>query len=127
MKTSIYEGSRRFPSDIHRLADGFGAPASTVRPPLPDYVRRARPVLELLPRTRLWLEALPPSVRPGALAAQFPRIANTICASWSDVTGMRHYMCELFTDRRGGRAGFPPAVKHELLALWKFHTAPPRR
>ncbi|MEO5700316.1 MAG: hypothetical protein ABIS17_07680 [Casimicrobiaceae bacterium] len=126
MKTSIYEGARRFSSDIHHPEEGHRDHASAVRSPLPDYVRRARPVLELLPRTRTWLESLPPSVHPRALALQFPRIANALCASWSDVTGLRHYMTELFTDRRGGRAGFPPAVNRELLALWKFHMALPR-
>jgi hypothetical protein len=63
------------------------------------------------------MDSLPPDVFPGALATHFPRIVNLIAMQWNDHRGCPAYFNELLVDRRGGRQGFPAAVKRDLLKL----------
>src|SRR4030095_6366913 len=81
------------------------------------HLRKARPVEYMLPATIKWFEALPPQVRPVALAAQYARIANLLAPPWSDETACRAYFDELLTGRRGKRRGFPAHVRRELWEL----------
>jgi hypothetical protein len=82
--------------------------------------RKAQPANFLFPQSRKWLEALPPEVAPSALATEYPRIVNIIVSQWSDPLGVPELFEELLGDRRGGRAGFPPAVRRDLLNLQEF-------
>jgi hypothetical protein len=68
-----------------------------------------------------WLAALPQPVRPVALAARFPRIANRICALWRRPVRLDAYFDDLLIDRRGDRQGFPLAVAKELNALKDYY------
>ena len=79
--------------------------------------RKSAPLNILLPSTMLWAKDLPPRVRPMALMARFPRIANLLAANWKEPTAFHSYMRSLLVDRRGDRKGFPSNIKHELVRL----------
>ena len=83
-------------------------------------VRKAKPADYLLPQSEKGFDALPQQVAPCALASQFPRIVNLIVAQWDDHRGAPQLFEDLLGDRRGGRAGFPPAVRRDLLRLQEF-------
>ncbi len=90
-------------------------------PCTPMHLRKSQPVTVLLPRTRQWLMSLPAPVRPRALAMQFARIANLICASWENPPDCRRYLNDLLIDRRGGRRGFPKPVAREIQLLSEYY------
>src|SRR5580765_8552026 len=119
---SIYRGYRPLPSDVQvrQFSDRQSAQISSP-PESPPHLRRAQPVLELLPRTAVWIALLPKSVRPNALAAQFARIANLVCAVWGEPSACQKYLGELLTDERGGRKGFPTAALLEIETLQAYH------
>ena len=83
-------------------------------------VRKAKPADYLLPQSEKWSDGLPPQIAPCALATHFPRIVNVIVAQWNDHVNAPGVFEELLGDRRGGRAGFPPAVRRDLLVLQEF-------
>jgi hypothetical protein len=60
-----------------------------------------------------WLISLPPELRPRVLCDQYPRAANLIAEA---VPGPARVtvLQQLLGDSRGGRKGFPPAVRREL-------------
>ena len=99
--------------------------ASKERPDEPDWTsqRKAAPFNKLLGSTSRWAEALPPEVRPHALMAQYPRLANMAAASWEIEKAFRDYLDLLLVDRRGGRKGFPPEIlaEFENLRNYRFH------
>jgi hypothetical protein len=64
-----------------------------------------------------WVLALPNDIRPKALLAKYPRIANLVAVLWQDSNSLRRYMDDLLVDKRGGRQGFPLDVLRELFAL----------
>jgi hypothetical protein len=64
-----------------------------------------------------WASTLPPTFRPNALLAKFPRIANLIAALWQDPSSLRRYVDDLLVDKRGNRKGFQPDILRELFAL----------
>ena len=99
-----------------------GAPSASALMSTTDWssVRKAKPADYLLPQSEKWFDALPQEVAPCALASQFPRIVNLIVAQWDDHRGAPQLFEELLGDRRGGRAGFPPAVRRDLLRLQEF-------
>ena len=70
-----------------------------------------------------WIASLPPAARPSALATKFARIANNFAMMWDQLTECRFYFDELFTDRRGGRQGFPPDVLQDLIRLRELHAS----
>ncbi|HEY7787667.1 MAG TPA: hypothetical protein VIF33_04015 [Casimicrobiaceae bacterium] len=123
---SIYGGNRGW-NDLNDVVQPVARPrdaetplsvlASTI-----DWssVRRARPAEHLLAQSEKWFDALPPEITPCALATQFPRIVNVIVAQWNDHRGAPELFEELLGDRRGGRAGFPPAVRRDLLGLQEY-------
>ena len=80
-------------------------------------VRKTAPLNILLPSTMLWAKDLPPRVRPMALMVAFPRIANLLAAHWKEPAAFHNYMRSLLFDRRGGRSGFSPRIKQELVRL----------
>lgn len=89
--------------------------------PPPVHLRRSQPVTVLLPRTANWLAEIPEKLRPTALAAQFPRIANQICASWADPAARGQYLKALLTVDRPNRKGFPAGVLREIQRLQAIH------
>lgn len=123
---SIYRGWRAFPEDIHtetRRRTGRPTTPEESEPP-PVHLRRAQPMTVLLPRTAEWLAQIPPQFRPTALASQFPRIANLLCASWNDPPAREKYLVDLLSGGgRSSRKGFPPTVLRELQVLHSVHRA----
>jgi hypothetical protein len=83
-------------------------------------VRKARPAEYLLPLTEKWFDAFPADQAPCALTSQYPRVANLIAVQWRDHRGAPELFDDLLTDKRGGRAGFPPAVRRDLLMLQEY-------
>jgi hypothetical protein len=75
----------------------------------------------LLDATRLWMNDLPPAVRPVVLARRFPRIANSIAELWRRVARCEEYLNTLVVDLRGDRTGFPLEVAQELAALRGYY------
>jgi len=73
--------------------------------------------LSLSEIARRWIESLPADERPTALATQYPRIANRLALCWNDAALVGKVLDDLLVDRRGGRRGFPPAVRQDLLRL----------
>jgi hypothetical protein len=71
----------------------------------------------LLETTAHWMDTLPASLRPVALAREFPRIANRLSESWKRPARCDEYFESLLIDHRGGRKGFPSAVAMELSTL----------
>jgi hypothetical protein len=78
-------------------------------------------VNRLLSSTIDWLAALPPNVRPLALATKYPRLANRIAQEWREPSACRKDFDDLVYDKRGTRCGFPPDVYVELLALRDYY------
>ena len=64
-----------------------------------------------------WAASLDAVAAPYRLMAQYPRIANRIANAWNDGQACLIILDELLVDRRGGRKGFPEAVRGELLRL----------
>lgn len=124
---SIYGGNRKWndlndvvpraPGQHAAVAAPSGTPLAT-----PDWssVRKAAPADYLLPWSEKWFDALPPDHAPCALATFYPRIVNMIAAQWKDHRGCPLLFEDLLGDRRGGRAGFPPAVRRDLLRLQEY-------
>jgi len=119
---SIYRGWRPFPADVHTRSvvdKATVANEATTAPPI--HLRRAKPVLVLLPRTASWLAQIPPRFRPVALARQYARIANNVCATWFDPAARGVYLQDLLSGGRPNRKGFPAAVLRELQTLHQVH------
>jgi hypothetical protein len=85
------------------------------------HLRRSAPATEPLRRTLNWFASLPADVQPFVLLRRYARVANLIAATWHDAHLFQTYMESLLIDRRGGRRGFPPNVRRELLLLQKHH------
>ena len=83
--------------------------------------RKTAPFNQLLPFTSLWAEDLPLQVRPVALMATFPRVANMVAANWKEPVAFRIYMQSLLADSRRGRRGFSSEIKEELVKLRMFY------
>jgi hypothetical protein len=81
----------------------------------------ARPALprssELTDAAARLLESLARKCSMPHLAARFPRVLNRVAAVWSQPGLVERYFEELMLDSRGSRAGFPPEVLSELVAL----------
>lgn len=126
---SIYSGSRRGWKDFTdvvqaipaRATPSRGAPSSALVDTTDwSSVRRARPAEHLLPLTEKWFDKFPSDRAPCALASQYPRVCNMIAVQWNDHRGAPELFEDLMTDRRGGRAGFPPAVRRDLQSVQEF-------
>ena len=86
-----------------------------------SHQRKTAPFNQLLPFTSVWAEDLPPQVRPTALMATFPRVANLVAANWKEPVAFRIYMQSLLADSRRGRRGFSSEIKEELVKLRMFY------
>jgi len=87
----------------------------------PHPLRKAAPYNELLPMTVRWAEQLPPSIKPEALLASFPRVANSLAANWHDAAALISCFEALLIDHRGDRLGFPTAVQQNIASLKAFY------
>ena len=119
---SIYSTNRggwRQLNDVVQSVPRAHAPTPPPKAETTDWtsVRKARPAEYLLPLTEKWFDAFPPEQAPCALASQYPRVANMIAVQWRDHRGAPELFDDLLADKRGGRAGFPPAVRRDLLML----------
>ena len=121
---SIYRGWRPLPQDIYAARAAITIAADTQAENVSlHHLRRAQPINVLLPRTKMWLAEIPEKFRPTALACQFPRIANTLCATWNDRLRRGEYLDDLLTGgTRRSRKGFPASVHRELQRLSAVHT-----
>lgn len=102
---------------------------SSIRTALPktaeDWARERAPAREqdlvLSDQVLVWLKLLPQPVRPSALCAQYPRVANRIALCWSDEQLTEKLFETFLVSHRGRRQGFPPKVANELLLLRVYH------
>jgi len=87
----------------------------------PNWDSRRRPPQPtdhaILGRTVDWLLELAPNARPERLADSIPRIANALAERWPTPDAAAEYVSDLLIDRRGGRRGFPPEIKKEVVML----------
>lgn len=67
------------------------------------------------------LDELPAGLRMLATRRQYPYVLNRIAAAWGRPRAFAATLDELLVDRRGGRLGFPPDVRDELLALQRHY------
>jgi hypothetical protein len=124
---SVYRTLKRSPlSDVHHVAARIVGPVNDPEQavpisPAPDWTsrRKGSPLETLLPMTERWMAALP--FRPLAIAATFPRIANTLTALWTRPDALWSYLNDLFVDKRGGRQGFPINLLGELEGLRAYY------
>ena len=119
---SIYGGSRGGWNSLNDVVQPLSRPRDAEREAPRDerdwsYYRKAKPADHLLPLTEKWFDLFQPDRAPCALASQYPRICNLIAAQWNDHRGAPELFEELLADRRGGRAGFPPAVRRDLVMI----------
>jgi hypothetical protein len=82
-----------------------------------NWVRKTRPLNQILPATRRWFDSLPAGARPVEMMKTYPRIANRIAFAWRDPLAAQEVLNDLLIDRRGEREGFPPFVMIELMRL----------
>ncbi len=75
----------------------------------------------LMPATLKWLELLPEYARPTLFCERFPRIVNQFAHVWADRRMCKLYFETLMGDDRGGRAGFGPEVRKEIVRLRVFY------
>ena len=64
-----------------------------------------------------WLDQLPEHAQPKRLAARHPRLANRLADVWADSRAAADVIDTLMIDQRGGRTGFSPAIRAELMRL----------
>lgn len=64
-----------------------------------------------------WVIGLPPALRPHTACEQFPRVVNAVASAWNDTVFSLQVLDHMINDYRGGRRGFPAAVRQELAAL----------
>ena len=90
-----------------------------------DPASRRRPEVEsdrvLMPATLKWLEMLPEYARPTIFCQRFPRIVNQFAVVWADRKLCKLYFETLMGDDRGGRTGFGPDVRKEIVRLRVFY------
>ena len=64
-----------------------------------------------------WLEHLPEHAQPWRLAQRHPRVVNRLADVWADSRAAADAIDMLMIDERGGRTGFSPAIRAELMRL----------
>ena len=76
--------------------------------------------------TVLWADDLPTKLRPNELILHYPRVANRLALCWNDRVLSNRLFEDLLLDKRGGRKGFPPLVRAELIRLRVDYPKVPR-
>ena len=108
-----------------RLAGVFSARNESGLLERRDPATLRRPEVEsdrvLMPATLKWLELLPEYARPMVFCERFPRIVNQFANVWADRKLCKLYFETLMGDDRGGRAGFGPEVRKEIVRLRVYY------
>jgi hypothetical protein len=108
-----------------RLAGAFSARNESDLLERRDPAALRRPEVEsdrvLMPATLKWLELLPEYARPMVFCERFPRIVNQFASVWADRRLCKLYFETLMGDDRGGRAGFGPEVRKEIVRLRVYY------
>ena len=102
----MYSWTSEPPADVHW---------DVVREPARDLERR------LTDEATQWMRQLPDFVCPRLLCDRHPPIANRLAALWWDAHACQRYLDSLILDIRGGRTGFVPAIRAELVKLDRFY------
>ena len=105
-----------------RLAEKRETTAST-HPTQWAHTRDVNDPQHVTETTRAWANRLASDLYPGELLERYPRVANRLALCWSDAVLTSRLFDSLLQDRRGGRKGFPDAVKEDLLRLCRYHNA----
>lgn len=108
--------------EARQVLDGLPAGVSEVQRMRPGFWeqqrRRPAPTDRALTGAAMdWVIGLHSGLRPFATCEQFPRLINVIADSWDDTTYSLRVLEHMINDYRGGRHGFPAAVRSELAAL----------
>ena len=75
---------------------------------------------------KTWLRHLPEFAWPKMLCCRYPRVANHLARAWSSPDALEALLDSLLFDARGGRSGFAPSIRAELVRLARFYeTAKP--
>ncbi|MEP7057358.1 MAG: hypothetical protein ABI809_06250 [Caldimonas sp.] len=110
---------------LRRLAGVFASRAGSGLIERRDPASLRRPEVEsdrvLMPVTLKWLELLPEYARPTLFCERFPRIVNQFATVWADRKLCKLYFETLMGDDRGGRTGFGPDVRKEIVRLRVFY------
>ena len=72
---------------------------------------------QLADPAQAWLDNLPEHAQPRRLAARHPQVVNRLADVWADSRAAADAIDLLMTDQRGGRTGFSPAIRAELMRL----------
>ena len=73
-----------------------------------------------------WANEFPRDRQPNLLLERYPHVANRLALCWADKALAERLFEDLLVDKRGGRKGFPSAVRAELLHLhWELHAQVP--
>ena len=119
---AIGDGLRRFG---RMLSGAFSARGESGLLERRDPASMRRPEVEsdrvLMPATLLWLDLLPEYARPTVFCERFPRIVNQFATVWADRKLCKLYFETLMGDDRGGRAGFGPEVRKEIVRLRVYY------
>lgn len=89
-----------------------------------DWTRRRRPQSEqmrLSAQATAWCGQLPEFARPKVLCARHPHVANRLATLWSEPEACVSLLESLLIDARGGRSGFAPSVRAEIVRLERYH------
>lgn len=108
-----------------QLAEAFSSRGESGLLERRDPASMRRPEVEsdrvLMPATLRWLELLPEYARPTVFCERFPRIVNQFAHVWADRKLCKLYFETLMGDDRGGRAGFGPEVRKEIVRLRVYY------
>ncbi len=75
---------------------------------------------------KLWLKHLPAFAWPKVLCCRYPRLANRLAQVWVTPAACDALLDSLLIDLRGGRTGFAPSIRAELVRLERYYqTAKP--
>jgi hypothetical protein len=128
---SIYRARSERPSnddEVTQSATRGGTPKPSLPPAVTQdssmdwsLLRKGKPVNYMLPMSLEWLKTLPNDVRPMALVAKYPRIANFFALEWNRPAACRAYFVSLLVDHRGTRKGFPADVHRDLTRLRDYY------
>lgn len=102
---------------------GYKRPAQEQRIAAPAVQPIARRSAELSLEAERLLDGLAKKLQLRLLPSQFPRVLNQVAALWNRPAAAASCLQELLIDTRGTRAGFPPAVLSELLALRNYNAS----
>ena len=99
--------------------------AGEVAHPVEDWTgrRRTRADVDLSDLAHQWLNALPEFARPKVLSARHARLANQLAILASEPAACEAFLDGLLVDHRGGRGGFAPSIRAEIVRLARYYRA----